>query len=93
MGTTITIEMLEEKISFLQAAYNELKELVTGQQSEESYSVKQVAKLLGLETGGVSHHIRSGNIKTIGNKKRYKKIAKSELDRYVATLTKPEAKS
>lgn len=87
-----TIEILKQEVSFLRAAYTELKELVTGQQSEECYTVKQVAKLLGLTTAGVNFHIRNGNIKTIGGKLRHKKIRKSELDRYIATLTKPEAK-
>lgn len=86
-----TIEMLEEKVSFLQAAYNELKELVTGQRSEKCYTVAQVATKLGLSPAGVNFHIRNGNIKAIG--KRYKKIRESELNNYIATRTKPEAKS
>lgn len=90
MSAIITIEMLEEKVSFLQAAFNKLEELVTGQQSEKCYTVAQVATKLGLSSAGVNFHIRKGNIKAIG--KRYKKIRESELNNYIATLTKPEAK-
>lgn len=87
-----TIEMLEEKVSFLQKAYNELKEIVTGQQTEKYYSVAQVATKLGLSTAGVNFHIRNGNLKTVGNKQRFKKISEAELNNYIATLTKTEAK-
>ena len=87
-----TIETLVEKVSFLQNALNELKEIVTGQQSEKYYSVAQVATKLGLSNAGVNFHIRKGNIKVIGSKQRFKKISETELNNYIATISKQEAK-
>ena len=89
---TTTIEILEEKVSLLQNAFNELKEFVTGQQTQKHFTVAQVATKLGLSTAGVNFHIRQGNIKTSGTKQRFKKIAESELNRYIAMQTTPEAK-
>ncbi len=89
--SAITIEILEERVSFLQKAYNELKELVTGQQSEPTFTVKQVAIKLGISANGVNWHIREGNIKAKG--KRYKKIKESDLQNYINTINKkPETK-
>lgn len=88
-----TLEQLEQELFTLKTVVNTLKEMITGQQSEVTYSVSQVAKLLGLTKAGVNFHIRNGNIKTIGNKQRFKQIAESELNRYIATLTNNEAKA
>ncbi len=92
MSEIITVEMLDKRVSFLQTTIEKLTELVTGQQSEPTYSVKQVAIKLGIKPGGVLYHIREGNIKTTGNRKRFLKIKESDLNTYIATLTNMEAK-
>jgi Helix-turn-helix domain len=88
-----TTEELEHEVNCLRIEVSELKELITGQQTETSYSVAQVATKLGLSTSGVNFHIRKGTIKAFGNNQRFKKIKESELNRYIATLSKPEAKA
>jgi len=65
-----------------------LKEIVTGQASEKTYSVQQVAKLLGISPEGVNFHIRNGKLKTKGNKGRCKEITETELNRYIETKKK-----
>ena len=87
-----TLEFLQQQFNALQNTVNNLKEIVTGQQSEKYYTVAQVATKLGLTTAGVNYHIRKGNIKAIGGKQRYKKIIETELNNYIATISKQEAK-
>jgi hypothetical protein len=81
----------ESITSIVEGALSEiknLKEIVTGQANEKTYSVMQVAKLLGISPAGVNDHIRKGNIKTKGNKGRYKEVTESELNRYIETKKK-----
>lgn len=85
-----TLELLQQQVNNLQNTVNHLNEVVTGQQSEKYYTVAQVATKLGLKPVGVNYHIRKGNIKAIG--KRYKKIRETELNNYIATISKQEAK-
>lgn len=92
MSETITTETLYKDFLFLRNAVEKLTEIITGQQSEPTYSVKQVAIKLGIKPAGVLYHIREGNIKTTGNKKRFLKIKESDLNAYIATLTNMEAK-
>ena len=88
-----TIETLQSEVITLRTEVNQLKEIVTGQTTEKSYTVEQVATLLGISCAGVNFHIREGNIKPKNNKGRYKLITETELNRYIETRKKNQATS
>lgn len=96
MGATTTqpstLELLQQQVITLQSTVNHLQEVVTGKQSEKYYTVAQVATLLGLKPCGVNFHIREGNLKASGGKRRYKTISETELNNFIASRTKQEAK-
>ena len=83
------VKALKENITnSIVAELKSLKEMITGQQSEKTFSVPQVAKQLGISPAGVNDHIRKGNIKTKGNKGRFKEITETELNRYIESKKK-----
>lgn len=93
MESETQIQLLQHEVATLKNEINEIKDLLNCNTSEKAYTVAQVAVKLGLQPSGVNFHIRKGNIKSFGRNKRNKKILESELNRYIQSITKPEAKS
>lgn len=80
-----TIAKMQEDILLLTAEVQKIKDVITTNINEITYSTEQVAKLLGITTAGVNFHIRKGNLLTKGDKGRCKEISESELNRYIQT--------
>lgn len=93
METSEQVQLLQQEVATLKNEINEIKDILNCNTKEKAYTVAQAAVKLGLKPCGINYHIRKGSIRALGRNKRNKKILESELNRYIQSITKPEAKS